>query len=153
MLITNIDQVSKHHKRVAKLVDQYNFMSYGMGWFGQGWTSTTFAPLTGHKSSRPISIASTIQMYEDAGIPRSKLGMAWASTAWTMRRPTPVRTNNSKVSAVRWTVQLPVQGRQSGMWNGKYTLDGGIMSLQGADWNPDLAPGATNSDPGFCASR
>ncbi len=75
MLNTNIDKVSEHHKRVANLVDQYNFMSYGMGWFGQGWASTTFAPLTGHSRTRPMSIASTIQMYEDAGIPRSKLGM------------------------------------------------------------------------------
>lgn len=408
MLNTNIDKVSEHARRVASLVDQYNFMSYGMGWFGQGWTSTTFAPLTGHKSSRPMSIASTIQMYEDAGIPRSKLGMglgfygmnyapphqgpdeetdgdlskwsvfdvrwnyaqlhkhgyldkgiyAWdaetqtsyrtypggytpatrtdwatgylsyeepatiaAKGAWAhssragegaagtiiwlvnygttdgvnnplltatkkafldpnavepgpypnplppapvptvsvtfakpndwgsgwcgtmtvknvgsvagwfvaetdfpdtitslwngsytlennklvvkgmnwnrMLRPgdqteiglcatRPARpvetppelpagaltaklvitgdwgsgycakvavTNTSTVKAVRWSVKLPVQGTPSGLWNGKYTLENGIMTLQGADWNPDLAPGATNDDPGFCASR
>lgn len=62
-------------------------------------------------------------------------------------------TNTSTVKAVRWSVQLPVQGIPSGLWNGKYTLNNGIMTLQGADWNPDLAPGATNDDPGFCASR
>ncbi|MCC2974405.1 glycosyl hydrolase family 18 protein [Massilia sp. IC2-476] len=408
MLNTNIDKVSEHHKRVANLVDQYNFMSYGMGWFGQGWTSTTFAPLTGHKGSRPMSIASTIQMYEDEGIPRSKLGMglgfygmnyappytgpdqetdgdlsqwsvfdvrwnyaqlhkhgyldkgiyAWDAATQTSYRtypggytpatrtdwatgylsyeepatiaakgawansnragegaagtiiwlvnygttdgvnnplltatkkafldpnavepgpypnplpPAPVPTvsvtfdkpndwgsgwcgtmtvknvgdvagwfvaetdfpdtitslwngtytlenkklvvkgmnwnkmlrpgdateiglcatrpakpvepppqlpagaltsrliitgdwgsgycakvavtNTSAVKAVRWSVQLPVQGTPSGMWNGKYTLENGIMTLSGADWNPDLAPGATNDDAGFCASR
>jgi cellulase/cellobiase CelA1 len=409
MLNTNIDKVSEHHKRVAKLVDQYNFMSYGMGWFGQGWTSTTFAPLTGHSATRPMSIASTIQMYEDAGIPRSKLGMglgfygmnyappftgpdqptdganindwsvfdvrwnyaqlhkhgyldrgiqAWdaatqtsyrvypggytpatrlewstgylsyeepesiaAKGAWaqsnragegaggtiiwlvnygttngvnnpllsatkkafldpnavepgpnpnplpppppptvsvTIAKPNdwgsgycgtmtvtnvgttpgwwetdvdftdtitslwngthtlennklkvkgmnwnkmlrpgqsteiglcatrpakPVEpppqlpagslsaklvitgdwgsgycakvavTNNSAVKAVRWQVALPVAGTPSGLWNGKYTLENGIMTLSGADWNPDLAPGATNDDAGFCAAR
>jgi cellulase/cellobiase CelA1 len=62
-------------------------------------------------------------------------------------------TNTSAVKAVRWQVQLPVQGTPSGLWTGKYTLENGIMTLSGADWNPDLAPGATNDDPGFCASR
>jgi GH18 family chitinase len=75
MLNTNIGKVTPHDIRVANMVDQYNFMSYGMGWFGQGWSSTTFAPLTGQTPTRPISIASTIQMYVDAGIARSKLGM------------------------------------------------------------------------------
>ncbi len=75
MLNANIDSVTPHAIRVAGMVDQYNFMSYGMGWYGQGWTSTTFAPLTGHTPTRPISIANTIQKYVDAGVPRSKLGM------------------------------------------------------------------------------
>jgi GH18 family chitinase len=408
MLNTNIDKVSDHAKRVAALVDQYNFMSYGMGWFGQGWASTTFAPLVGHTGERPMSIASTIQMYEDAGVPRSKLGMglgfygmnyapgytgpnqktdgdlsqwsvfdvrwnyaqlhkhgyldkgihawdaatkttyrvypggytppsrpewatgylsyeepatilekgAWAQSTragegaagtiiWLVNYgttdginnplltatkkafldpnavepgpypnplpPAPVPTvsvtfakpndwgsgwcgtmtvknvgdvagwfvaetdfpdtitslwngtytlenkklvvkgmnwnkmlrpgdsteiglcatrpakpvepppplpdgaltarlittadwgsgycakvavtNTSAVKAVRWSVKLPVQGTPSGLWNGKYTLENGIMTLSGADWNPDLAPGATNEDAGFCASR
>jgi GH18 family chitinase len=72
---TNIDKVTPHDVRMASLVDQYNFMSYGVGWFGQGWTSNTFAPLTGHTEHRPVSIAGTIQAYVDAGVPRAKLGM------------------------------------------------------------------------------
>lgn len=75
MVNMNIDKVSAHNVRVAAMVDQYNFMSYGMGWFGQGWHSTTFAPLTGHTTNRPMSIAGTIQKYVDAGVPREKLGM------------------------------------------------------------------------------
>jgi cellulase/cellobiase CelA1 len=71
----NTDKVSEHDIRVAKLVDQYNIMSYGVGWFGQGWHSNTFAPLTGETKNRPVSIASTIQMFVDKGIPREKLGM------------------------------------------------------------------------------
>lgn len=39
------------------------------------------------------------------------------------------------------------------LWNGTYTLDSGTVRLQAADRNPDLAPEATNNDPGFCASR
>ncbi|MEH6434173.1 cellulose binding domain-containing protein [Massilia sp. DD77] len=75
MLNMNIDKVSAHQLRVAGMVDQYNFMSYGMGWFGQGWNSTTFAPLTGHSPARPMSIAGTIQKYVEAGVPRARLGM------------------------------------------------------------------------------
>lgn len=76
VLNPNTDQVKEHHKRVAALVDQYNFMSYGMGWFNQGWQTSTFAPLTpSGNGARPTSIAGTIQMYEDAGVPRAKLGM------------------------------------------------------------------------------
>lgn len=62
-------------------------------------------------------------------------------------------TNTSTVKAVAWTVKLPVEGPPSSMWNGKYTLADGVMTLSGPDWNPDLAPDATNADPGFCASR
>jgi GH18 family chitinase len=75
VLNMNIDKVTEHDVRVAGMVDQLNFMSYGMGWFGQGWTSNTFAPLTGHTPTRPVSIAGTIQKYVDAGVPRTKLGM------------------------------------------------------------------------------
>jgi GH18 family chitinase len=75
---TNIDKVTPHDVRMAGLVDQYNFMSYGVGWFGQGWASNTFSPLTGHTEHRPVSIAGTIQAYVDAGVPRAKLGIGLA---------------------------------------------------------------------------
>jgi GH18 family chitinase len=76
VLNPNTDKVKEHHKRVAAMVDQYNFMSYGMGWFNQGWHTSTYAPLTpSSDGARPTSIAGTIQAYEDAGVPRSKLGM------------------------------------------------------------------------------
>lgn len=71
----NIDKVSDHDLRVANMVDQYNIMSYGVGWFGQGWDSNTFAPLTGASMKRPVSIASTIQMFVDKGVPREKMGL------------------------------------------------------------------------------
>jgi GH18 family chitinase len=75
MLNMNIDQVSEHSVRLAGLVDQFNVMSYGAGWFGSGWESTVSAPLTGYSPARPMDIASTVQAYVDAGIPREKIGM------------------------------------------------------------------------------
>jgi cellulase/cellobiase CelA1 len=53
-----------------------------------------------------------------------------------------------------WKVDVPnVAGKLSGLWNGSYTMDGTTMHLLPPDWNKDLAPGATNDDAGFCASR
>lgn len=76
VLNPNTDKVLDHHKRLAAMVDQYNFMSYGMGWLNQGWKTTTFAPLTpAADRARPTSVAGTIKLFADAGIPRSKLGM------------------------------------------------------------------------------
>ncbi|MES2901562.1 MAG: glycosyl hydrolase family 18 protein [Pseudomonadota bacterium] len=75
MLNMNIDTVSPHLVRVAGLVDQFNIMSYATAWFGSGWQSSVFAGITGNTPSRPMDIASTIQAYVNAGIPRSKIGM------------------------------------------------------------------------------
>jgi hypothetical protein len=46
-----------------------------VGWFGQGWHSNPFSPLTGATGHRPVSIASTIQMFVDKGVPREKMGL------------------------------------------------------------------------------
>lgn len=72
---TNREQVTAHDLRMATLVDQYNLMSYASGYFGEGWPTTTFSPLLGQEPSHPMDIASTIQMYVDAGVPRCKLGV------------------------------------------------------------------------------
>ncbi|HEY5799352.1 MAG TPA: glycosyl hydrolase family 18 protein [Burkholderiaceae bacterium] len=71
----NYETVPKWKIEVAELVDQFNLMSYGMGYPNDGWTTTTFAPLFGQMSSRPMDISSSIKAYQDAGIPRNKLGL------------------------------------------------------------------------------
>jgi GH18 family chitinase len=75
ILNTNYQNATSHHVTVAGLVDQFNVMSYGMGWYGTDLDSTLFAPIDGHSSTRPYSIKSTVQKYVDAGISRSKIGM------------------------------------------------------------------------------
>jgi len=75
MLNPNYQSVTPHILRVASLVDQYNLMSYGVGWFGGDWHSTVFSALTGQTPNRPVSVAGTVQMLVDAGIPRAKIGM------------------------------------------------------------------------------
>jgi len=71
----NSDRITDHDLKIAGMVDQYNFMSYGVGWFGEGWYTNTFAPLTTPEEHRPVSIAGTVQAYVNKGVPRSKLGM------------------------------------------------------------------------------
>ena len=75
ILNTNYQNATSHHVTVAGLVDQFNVMSYGMGWYGTDLDSTYFAPIDGHSYTRPYSIKSTVQKYVDAGISRSKIGM------------------------------------------------------------------------------
>jgi len=72
---TNIDSVAPWEVTVSTLVDQMNLMSYGQNYWGAGWESWFFMPLTGHASTYPVDIASSVQMYVDAGVVRSKMGM------------------------------------------------------------------------------
>lgn len=61
---------------VAQAVDRFNLMTYSMtGSWGDGWLSWHHSPLFGEASNHPTSIASTVQAYLDAGVPRAKLGI------------------------------------------------------------------------------
>jgi len=71
----NYNTVADWKVQVASIVDQYNLMTYGMGYNATGWVTTTFAPLAGWKPRRPMDISSSIQAYVNAGVPRKKLGL------------------------------------------------------------------------------
>ncbi len=71
----NFNKVDPWKVTIASIVDQYNLMSYGMGYSAEGWHSTTFAPLTGLSANKPMDISSSIQAYVDKGVPRKKLGL------------------------------------------------------------------------------
>ncbi|TFW18234.1 PKD domain-containing protein [Massilia arenosa] len=86
-LNVNTDHVSDFSVTIASIVDQYNLMSYGMGYNADGWTSTTFAPLEGQTSSHPMDISSSIQMYADKGVPRKKLGLGIGFYGFCYRSP------------------------------------------------------------------
>jgi len=60
---------------VASLVDQFNLMTYNMTWNCCGWTTWLFSPLSGEAPQHPTSVASSVQAYVDAGVPREKIGM------------------------------------------------------------------------------
>jgi chitinase len=74
-LNTNIDTVDPWKVEVAKLVDQYNLMSYAMGYDADGWDTTFFCPVEGATGSRPMDLKSSVQAYVDKGVPRSKIGI------------------------------------------------------------------------------
>jgi len=70
----NQPDITPWHAQVAELVDQYNLMTYSMAgdW---GWKSWHHSPLFGEGDLHPTSIASTVQAYLSAGVPRTKLGI------------------------------------------------------------------------------
>jgi len=63
------------HVEVAAAVDRFNLMSYGMAADWPGWQSWHHSPLFGEGPEHPTSIASTVQAYLNAGVPRAKLGI------------------------------------------------------------------------------
>ena len=70
----NHKDVTQWHAEVAAVVDRFNLMTYSMtgDW---GWLSWHHSPLFGEGPQHPTSVASTVQTYLDAGIPRAKLGI------------------------------------------------------------------------------
>ena len=66
---------SSFYSQVASMVDQMNIMTYGMADNWQGWVSWHSSALSGAGSNHPTSVQSSVQIYQNAGIPLSKLGM------------------------------------------------------------------------------
>ncbi|SHG70778.1 glycoside hydrolase family 18 protein [Massilia sp. CF038] len=71
----NYQRVLPHHARVAALVDFFDVMTYGMAWFGDGWNTSTFAPINGRAGNRPLDVANSLAMYEAGGVPRAKMAL------------------------------------------------------------------------------
>lgn len=73
----NIDSVQPWQVKVASLSDQYNLMSYGIGsaFSGGGWDSWFTSPIFGAKINTPVDLETSMRLYEQAGVPRSKLGI------------------------------------------------------------------------------
>lgn len=63
--------------QVAGLVDQYNLMSYGIGttYSGGGWLSWFSGALFGQDGLHPVDISSSVDAYEDSGVPRDRIGI------------------------------------------------------------------------------
>jgi len=73
----NYDVVDPHIPAIAAQLDRLSIMSYypSTSWTGSGWLSWFNSPLTGEKPATPVSIASSLQRYAAAGVPKAKLGM------------------------------------------------------------------------------
>ena len=59
---------------IAAVYDQLNIMSYGMAGAWPGWKSWHNSPLHQTDSATPLSIASSVDQYIQAGVPRAQLG-------------------------------------------------------------------------------
>ncbi|ATQ68009.1 MULTISPECIES: glycoside hydrolase family 18 protein [Methylosinus] len=73
----NYQSVEPHVAAIAAKLDRLSIMSYApaTAWVGSGWLSWFNAPLAGEKPTTPVSIASTLQRYVAAGVPKAKLAM------------------------------------------------------------------------------
>ena len=59
----------------AASLDQINVMSYGMSGNYGGWDSWHESALFGETASRPASVASSVKLYQNAGVPSAKIGV------------------------------------------------------------------------------
>jgi chitinase len=77
MVNGNYQTVDPKLVTLAGLVDQFNVQAYfpSTALSGYGWSSWFNSPLSGAEGSTPAAIDDTLQRYEAAGIPRSKLGL------------------------------------------------------------------------------
>lgn len=71
----NFLEVLPWHVEVAHAVDRFNLMTYSMAGDWGGWLSWHHSALFGEAGNHPTSVASTVQAYLNAGVPRSKLGI------------------------------------------------------------------------------
>lgn len=71
----NYQTVDPWYAQVAGVVDQMNIMSYYMAGAYDGWLSWHSSALAGAAGQYPSSVSGSAQLYLDAGIPASKLGI------------------------------------------------------------------------------
>lgn len=83
----NYDVVDPHMAAIAKQVDRLSIMSYypSTSWAGSGWLSWFNSPLKGAKPATPVSIDTSLKLYVQAGVPKSKLamGISFYATCYT----------------------------------------------------------------------
>ncbi|TSC32683.1 glycoside hydrolase family 18 protein [Corallococcus sp. Z5C101001] len=69
------DDADPWFARLAPYFDQMNLMSYEMIGAWDGWKSWHTSALRGEQGLHPTSIASSLELWVQAGIPKAKLGM------------------------------------------------------------------------------
>jgi chitinase len=74
--------------QAAKVVDQMNLMTYGMADAWPGWVSWHSSALSDAQGNHPTSVASSIQVYLDVGVPAAKLGIGLGFYGQCWRGPT-----------------------------------------------------------------
>lgn len=159
----NYETVPAWKVTVASIVDQFNLMSYALGFAADGWSTTTFSPIEGHTASHPMDLASSLQAYQNAGIERGKLGigigfygMSYAPPVTGPDQPvTPVSSND-----VAWSWANLVNGGflDHGTYHWDDTAKMGYRVYQGgyrgtAQYNRELSGMLTYEDQNSIAAK
>jgi chitinase len=71
----NFGAVDRWYATLAAAVDRVNLMSYDMAAPWPGWVTWHHSALDGHGGDHPSSVASSTELYLEAGVPAAKLGI------------------------------------------------------------------------------
>ena len=104
-------------------------------------TPSTTRPVT--TTTRPVTTTSGVGVTATTTI----------TTDWGSGYCAAVSVTNRTTATQTWAVSLAVAGRVYDAWNTRWSQATTTLLLAGVDWNRQLAPGATLTDVGFCASR
>lgn len=63
-----------------------------------------------------------------------------------------VAVRNTGIGPLEWQFHMPAEGQINNIWNAEYKRQAEDISVQGADWNRQLAAGA-ETHFGYCAKR
>lgn len=145
-------KVEQWQADVARLVDQYNLMSYGVGtaYNGGGWSSWFSGPIMGASGTTPIDLASSVRAYVATGVPRRKIGIGigfygiyYGPAIKGPRRPTEgnsIFEYNDVALAYSELVRKGYLSRGRYHWDS--TARAGYRSYAGAGYVPANDPGA-----------
>lgn len=79
----------------------------------------------------PIPGSAELELMDEWGV----------TTSWELHV-----VNESNLEAETWTIAIQLEnGTLSSLWNAVYELDGDLIRISPADWQPPLAPGATHT--------
>lgn len=81
---SNFPEVDPFYLEIAPVLDRIFIMSYSMADTWPGWSTWHSSPLFGESPSTPSSVASSVKIYLDAGMPAEKLGVGigFYGTCW-----------------------------------------------------------------------
>jgi hypothetical protein len=112
--------------------------SGGAGGNGAGGTSGGTSGAGGKDPGDPptgdLAVATTVDTTWETGY------------CWT------VKVTNNGAATVTWSINLPIEGTMTDVWNATATGTSGTITFVGVEWNASLDPQATASF-GFCASK
>lgn len=121
----------------------------------ESWTvgagDRTVPEPVGPTTTAAVPSSTTVAPTTTTAAPSDIVWSLKVSAEWGAGYCAEVTVTNNRRSTVRWTLEVPVEGKVYEFWNGEYTWSGDTLTVSGADWNRMLKSGASTSF-GFCST-